>query len=75
LASDTRKTKAELIAELENILGVGLNCVTPDGQFSIEAVRCIGCCGLAPVITINGEVHGNLSKEDLPEIIARYSEE
>jgi NADH-quinone oxidoreductase subunit E len=69
------KGGAELIAELENILGVGLNCVTPDGQFSIEAVRCIGCCGLAPVITINGDVHGNLSKEDLPEIIARYSDE
>lgn len=65
----------DLIGELENILGVGLNCVTPDGEFSVEAVRCIGCCGLAPVITVNGEVHGNLKKEDLPGILAKYRED
>lgn len=64
----------DLIAELENILGVGINCVTPDGDFSVESVRCIGCCGLAPVITVNGKVHGNLEKEDLPQILADYRE-
>ncbi len=69
------KGGAELIEELENILGVGLNCVTPDGEFSVEAVRCIGCCGLAPVMTVNGVVHGNLDKEDLPDIVAKYRED
>jgi len=62
----------DLIQEMENLLGVGLNVVTPDGEFSVEAVRCIGCCGLAPVLTVDGEVHGNLKKDDLPDILARY---
>ncbi len=60
----------DLIAELEGILGVGLNAVTPDGEFSSEAVRCIGCCGLAPVIVVNGEVHGKVEKKALHGIIA-----
>lgn len=62
----------DLLAEMENILGVGLNTATEDGLFSIEAVRCLGCCGLAPVISINGKVYGNLSKDQLPEILGKY---
>ena len=62
----------DIIRELESLLGIGVNAVTDDGAFSIEAVRCIGCCGLAPVMTINGEVYGNLSREELPAILARY---
>lgn len=62
----------DLILELERHLGVGLNVVTPDGQFSVEAVRCIGCCGLAPVMTVNGEVFGHVTKKELPKIIARF---
>ena len=58
--------------ELERQLGVGLNIVTPDGQFSVEAVRCIGCCGLAPVMTVNGEVFGHVTKKELPKIIERF---
>ncbi|WP_052882933.1 complex I 24 kDa subunit family protein [Kiritimatiella glycovorans] len=66
------KGAEDLITELEQLLGVGLNTVTPDGEFSVEAVRCIGCCGLAPVLTVNGHVHGNLTPEDLPDILAQY---
>ena len=62
----------DLIQELESILGVGLNTVTPDGQFSVEAVRCLGCCGLAPVLAVNGAMHGNLKKEDVAAIVAQY---
>jgi NADH-quinone oxidoreductase subunit E len=65
----------DIIQEIEGILGVGLNTVTPDGLFSFEAVRCLGCCGLAPVIVINGEVFGKLKMEDLPGILARYRKE
>ena len=61
----------DIIAELEGILGVGLNTVTPDGEFSTEAVRCIGCCGLAPVIVVNGEVFGKVKKTDLHSIISK----
>ena len=62
----------DLIHELENLLGVGLNTVTPDGQFSVEAVRCLGCCGLAPVLSVNGTMYGNLKKEDVAGILAEY---
>lgn len=60
----------DIIEELEGMLGVGLNTVTPDGEFSVEAVRCLGCCGLAPVLVINGEVFGKLEIKDLHAIIA-----
>jgi NADH-quinone oxidoreductase subunit E len=62
----------DIIQELENLLGVGVNTVTDDGLFSVEAVRCVGCCGLAPVLTVNGEVYGKLKKDQLPSIIAKY---
>ena len=62
----------DVILEIEEMLGVGLNTVTPDGEFSIEAVRCLGCCGLAPVLMINGVVHGKVRMEELPGILARY---
>jgi NADH-quinone oxidoreductase subunit E len=64
----------DIIQELENMLGIGVNQVTPDGRFSIEAVRCVGCCGLAPVMVIGGEVYGKLTKDQLPEIVAKYQE-
>jgi NADH-quinone oxidoreductase subunit E len=48
--------------------------VTPDGLFSVEDVRCVGCCGLAPVITINDETYGKVSREQIPGIIAKYKE-
>lgn len=62
----------DIIQEIEDFLGVGLNTVTSDGLFSVEAVRCVGCCGLAPVMVINGEVYGKLKSEDLPGILAKY---
>ena len=62
----------DLIHELENLLGIGVNCVTPDGDFSLEVVRCIGCCGLAPTMMVNGEVYGELKVDDVAGILAKY---
>jgi len=62
----------DIINELEEILGIGVNSVTEDGLFSIEAVRCVGCCGLAPVLVIGSDVHGKLKKDDVAGIIATY---
>lgn len=62
----------DLIQELENLLGIGVNQVTSDGEFSIEAVRCVGCCGLAPVLVVGEEVFGKLTKDKLPDIIAKF---
>jgi NADH-quinone oxidoreductase subunit E len=66
------KGGGDIIQELQNILNIGINAVTPDGEFSIEGVRCVGCCGLAPVLVISGEVFGKVKKEKLPEIIAKF---
>jgi len=62
----------DLILEFERLLGVGINTVTEDGEFSVEAVRCIGCCGLAPVMTVNGEVFGDVKTKDLKKILERF---
>ena len=62
----------DLMKTLERELGIGVNGTTADGLFSVEAVRCLGCCGLAPVIVVNGEVHGKLETKDIPGIIEKY---
>lgn len=65
----------DLLEELKNLLGVEEGQTTSDGKFSIEGVRCVGCCGLAPAIVINGKVFGKVVKDDLPEILAQYTKE
>jgi NADH-quinone oxidoreductase subunit E len=62
----------DLIKEFEKQLGIGVNATTPDGLFSIEAVRCIGCCGLAPAVVVDGEVYGKLTKGDVAGVIEKY---
>ncbi len=64
----------DILSELENLLGIGVNQTTEDEQFSIEAVRCVGACGLAPVIIVDEDVYGKLTKDRLPEILAEYQE-
>jgi NADH-quinone oxidoreductase subunit E len=66
------KGSQDLIDEARNILGLAPNAVTEDGLFSIDPVRCVGCCGLAPVLTVGVDTYGKLTKEMIPEIIAKY---
>ena len=61
-----------LIDELSKHLGIEIDGVTDDGLFSLEAVRCVGCCGLAPVLTVGGEVFGKVTKDQIAGIIAKY---
>ncbi|MDR2247903.1 MAG: NAD(P)H-dependent oxidoreductase subunit E [Treponema sp.] len=63
----------DLIEEARNILGLAEGGVTDDGLFSIDPVRCVGCCGLAPVITVGTDTYGKVTKDQLPEIIAKYT--
>jgi NADH-quinone oxidoreductase subunit E len=63
-----------LLSELETILDTGVNSTTEDGVFSIEAVRCVGCCGLSPVLMLDQEVYGKVKKDQLAEILAKYRE-
>jgi NADH-quinone oxidoreductase subunit E len=63
----------DLYDEARSILGItGEESVSADGEFSVDPVRCIGCCGLSPVLTINGNVHGRLAKSDIKGLIDQY---
>ena len=62
----------DLLDEIRKSLSVGPGEVTEDGQFSVDAVRCIGCCGLAPVLTVGKDTHGKLQKDKIPGIISQY---
>jgi NADH-quinone oxidoreductase subunit E len=66
------KGGAELMEEAQTLLSIPEGGVTEDGLFSIDPVRCVGCCGLSPVIVVGNDTYGKLSKDMLPEIIAKY---
>ena len=68
------KGSGDIYAKLQEILGIEGGQCTPDGKFSLEACRCIGACGLAPVLTVNEDVYGRLTVDDVKDIIAKYSE-
>ena len=66
------KGSGDLYNALMEKLGIAGGECTPDGKFSLEACRCIGACGLAPVLTVNDDVYGRLTVDDLDEILAKY---
>ena len=66
---------ATVLTELEKHLKIKAGQTTRDGQFSIEVVACIGACGLAPVISINGEFHAKVTSESMKTIIDSYKKE
>lgn len=68
------KGSGDIYDKLQEKLGIAGGECTPDGKFSLEACRCIGACGLAPVLTVNDEVYGRLTVDDVDGIIAKYAE-
>ena len=68
------KGAQDLLDAIEAEIGVKAGDTSPDGKYSVEATRCIGACGLAPVLTVNGEVYGRLTKKDIPGILAKYKD-
>ena len=66
------KCAGQLADKITEIVGIGPGETTPDGKYSFEATRCIGACGLAPVLTINGDVYGRLTPADMDGIIKKY---
>lgn len=66
------KGSGDIYNKLQEILGIGGDECTPDRKFSLTACRCIGACGLAPVLTVNEEVYGRLGVDDVPAIIEKY---
>lgn len=66
------KGSGDILNKITEILGLPSGSTTPDGKYSLEATRCIGACGLAPVLTINNEVYGRLVPADMEGILAKY---
>ncbi|MBQ8911988.1 MAG: NAD(P)H-dependent oxidoreductase subunit E, partial [Clostridia bacterium] len=67
------KGSGEILEKIAETLGVPSGSTSSDGKYSLEATRCIGACGLAPVLTVNGEVYGRLTAKDVPTILAKYT--
>ncbi len=67
------KGSGEIFDELVNLLGIDNGEVTPDRKFSLDATRCVGCCGLAPVMCVNGGVYGRITAKDVKGIIEKYN--
>ena len=64
----------EIMDKILAKLNVKVGQMTPDGKWIVTSCRCLGCCGLAPAITINGEVYGKLKVEDIDRILDSYAE-
>ena len=66
------KGSGDIIEAISQKLNVPVGSTSPDGKYSIEATRCIGACGLAPVLTVNEDVYGRLTTKDVDDIVAKY---
>lgn len=68
------KGSGDIFNKLSEILGIKGGETTPDGKFSLVDCRCIGACGLAPVLTVNDDVYGRLTVDDVEDILAKYND-
>ena len=68
------KGAGDIFDKLSEKLGIGADECTPDGKYSLTACRCIGACGLAPVLTVNEEVYGRLTVDDVDDILKKYQD-
>ncbi|MGN0169625.1 MAG: NAD(P)H-dependent oxidoreductase subunit E [Lachnospiraceae bacterium] len=66
------KGSGPVLEELEKELGIKDGECTPDGLFSLDTCRCVGACGLAPVMLVNDDVYGRVTVDQVPEILAKY---
>ncbi|MEW6047092.1 MAG: NADH-quinone oxidoreductase subunit NuoE [Bacillota bacterium] len=62
---------AALLEQLQQALGIKAGETTPDGEFSLETVACLGCCSRAPVAVADGEIHGRLTRQGLTRLLQR----
>ncbi len=66
------KGSARILESLERELGIQAGGTTDDRRFTLEAVRCVGCCGLAPVVTVNDDVHGSMTPQKILKALDDY---
>ena len=68
------KGSQKILDRLAEELNIPVGDTTDDGLFTLQATRCLGACGLAPVMTVNDEVYGRLVPDDIPGILAKYKD-
>jgi NADH-quinone oxidoreductase subunit E len=68
------KGSQKILDQIVTRIGVGVGQTSANGHYSVEATRCIGACGLAPVMTINDAVYGRLVEGDIAGILEKYSQ-
>ena len=66
------KGAQQVIDKFSEVLGISAGQTTEDGLFTIDALRCIGACGIAPAVTINGKVYPKVAVNEIPKIVAEY---
>lgn len=66
------KGAEDILREFESKLGIKSGETTEDGKFTIEVLRCVGACGLAPVVTVNDKVYGHFKVEQVEEVLSEY---
>jgi len=66
------KGAQKVLDEFKRELGIDVNETTEDGEFSIDATRCVGACGLAPVVMVNEKVYGKVEPKEVKAILAKY---
>ncbi|MBE6037642.1 MAG: NAD(P)H-dependent oxidoreductase subunit E [Anaerofustis stercorihominis] len=66
------KSSQLILERLALELNIPVGSTTEDYKFTLEPTRCLGCCGLAPVMTINEDVYGGIVPNDIPDILAKY---
>lgn len=66
------KGASEILQTIKKLLNINEGQTTEDGLFTLETIRCYGCCGIAPVISINGKIYGKVDKEKIYEILNEY---
>lgn len=68
------KGAGEILEEFEKKLGIKIGETTKDSKFTIQVLRCVGACGLAPVVTVDDKVYGHFNKQMVEKLLAEYNE-
>ncbi|MDR2201190.1 MAG: NADH-quinone oxidoreductase subunit NuoE [Clostridiales bacterium] len=68
------KGSGGVLKKITDSIGIEPGQTTSDGKYSLNATRCIGCCGLAPVITVNDDVYGKVTPDEVAKILAKYGD-
>ncbi len=69
------KGTPQILQELKNVLHIDEGQTTRDNLFHLQVVRCLGCCGLSPVIMIDDKIYGKVKREDVVDIVSKYSQD